>query len=121
MRAMSLQRALPVVVSIAIILAVALLRDRSRTLAAILAVMPINIPLALWVIASDSDGDPRLLSETIRSMFFGLLPGIVWLGVVLWAVRAGWPILPSIGAGYAVWLVFIAALFALGVLSLPGR
>ncbi len=121
MRTMSLQRALPVVVSILIILAVALLRDRSRTLAAILAVMPINIPLALWVIASGSDGDPKLLSDAIRSMFIGLLPGLVWLGVVLWAVRAGWPILPAIGAGYAVWLIFIAALFALGVLSLPGR
>lgn len=118
---MSLQRALPVVVSILIILAVAVLRDRSRTLAAILAVMPINIPLALWVIAGGSDGDPRVLSETIRSMFFGLLPGLVWLGVVLWAVRAGWAILPAIVAGYVVWLLLIAALFALGALSLPGK
>ncbi|MCS6911329.1 MAG: hypothetical protein NZM11_12305, partial [Anaerolineales bacterium] len=118
---MSLQRTLPVVVSILIILAVAVLRDRSRTLAAILAVMPINIPLALWVIASDPDGDPKLLSETIHSMFFGLLPGLVWLGVVLWAVRAGWHILPAIVAGYAIWLLLIAALFVLGVLSLPGK
>jgi len=113
------QRTLPVLISIGIILAVAFLRDRSRTLAAILAVMPINIPLALWVIASGADGDPQVIGNTIRAMFIGLIPGFVWLGVVLLLVRAGWMILPAIGLGYAIWAVLIAGLFWLGVLSIP--
>jgi hypothetical protein len=116
---MNWQRTLPVLTSIAILLVVAVLRDRSRTLAALLATMPINIPLALWVISSGSDNDPQVLSDTIRSMFIGLLPGFVWLGVVLWLTRAGWAILPAMGAGYAVWAVVIAGLFALGILTWP--
>lgn len=116
---MTWQRLTPVVISIGIILAVAVLRDRSRTLAAILATMPINIPLALWVIASGSDNDPQVLAATIRTMFVGLIPGFIWLGVVLLAVRAGWTILPALGAGYAVWLVVMGGLFAIGWLSVP--
>jgi hypothetical protein len=44
---MSLPKTLPVLTSIAVILLVAVLRERSRTVAALLATMPINIPLAL--------------------------------------------------------------------------
>ncbi|MGQ0601974.1 MAG: hypothetical protein ACT4QE_09795, partial [Anaerolineales bacterium] len=94
-------------------------RDRSRTVAALLATMPINIPLALWVISSGSDNDPQVLSDTIRTMFIGLILGFVWLGVVLWLTRAGWMILPAMGVGYVAWAVLIAGMFALGVLAWP--
>jgi hypothetical protein len=47
---MNWQRWLPTLTSIAIILAITLLRDKSRTFAAIIAVTPINIPLALWIV-----------------------------------------------------------------------
>ena len=46
------QRVLPVAVSIGIIIAVAVLRQYSKTFAAIAATMPINVPLALWIIYS---------------------------------------------------------------------
>ena len=57
---MTFQRTMPVVTSIAIILVVAVLRDRSRSVAAVEAAIPINVPLALWVVSAGAGGDPRV-------------------------------------------------------------
>jgi hypothetical protein len=116
---MNFQKIFPVATSIAIILAVALLRDRSRAAAAVLATMPINVPLALWVVASGSGDDPKVVADFTRSLIAGLVPSLIWLGVVFLAVRAGWGVLPAIGAGYVVWAALIAGLFWLGALALP--
>ncbi len=116
---MSPQKILPVLTSIAIILVVAVLRDRSRAAAAVLATMPINIPLALWVVASGSGDDPAVVVDFTRPLGVSLAPSFIWLGVVCVALRAGWGVLPAIGAGYAVWAVLIAGLFWFGVLAWP--
>lgn len=116
---MSIQKTLPILASIAIILLVAALRERSRAAAAVLATMPINIPLALWVVSSGSGGDTRVLAEFARSLIVSLIPSFVWVGVVFFAVRAGWGVLPAIGAGYGVWAVLMAGLFWLGMLQWP--
>ncbi len=116
---MSFQKILPVLASIGVILVVAALRERSRTAAAILATMPINIPLALWVVAGSTGDDPRALADFTRSLIIGLAPAFVWLGVVFVMVRAGAGVLAAIAAGYAVWAALIAGLFAFGVLAWP--
>lgn len=116
---MTFQKLFPVLTSIAIILAVAALRERSRALAAVLATMPINIPLALWVMASGADGSPAALAEFTRALMISLVPAFLWLGVVYLAVRAGWGVLPAIGLGYAVWALLIGALFGFGLLHWP--
>lgn len=116
---MSFQKLFPVVTSIAIIIVVAVLRDRSRAVAAVLATMPINIPLALWVVASGSESNPQMMADFVRSLLVSLVPSFIWLGIVFLAVRAGWNVLAAIGAGYAVWAILIGGLFALGVLALP--
>jgi hypothetical protein len=116
---MSLQRSLPVITSILIILVVAVLRDRSRTVAAVVATMPINVPLALWVVASGVEGNSRVLAEFMRAALVSLAPSIVWLAIVFAAFRAGWGLWQAIGVGYGVWLVLVAALFYLGVLHWP--
>jgi hypothetical protein len=114
---MNVQKALPVVTSVIIILAVAFLRDRSKVLATIFATMPINMPLALWVMISDGPEDSALLANYVRSFIIGLVPAFIWLGVVYVCLRLGWNLLGSIGAGYLVWVVLIASLLALGVLT----
>jgi len=116
---MNFQKLVPVFTSIAIILLVAVLRERSRPMAAVLATMPINIPLALWVISTGSGGDVKVLADFVRSLIIGLIPSFIWLGVVFFAVRAGWNVFVAIGAGYGVWVVLIAGLFWLGVLKWP--
>lgn len=116
---MTLQKTLPVLTSIAIILLVAFLRDRSRTAAAILATMPLNIPLALWVVAGSTGDDPRALADFTRTLIISLLPAFLWLGVVYLAVRAGWGLPGAIAAGYGAWAVLMAGLYFLGGLALP--
>jgi hypothetical protein len=114
---MNIQKALPVVTSVVIILAVAFLRDRSKVLATIFATMPINMPLALWVMASSGPEDSAVLANYVRSFIIGLVPAFIWLGVVYVCLRLGWNLLGAIGAGYLVWAILIGLLLALGVLT----
>jgi hypothetical protein len=111
---MDFQKWLPVAASIIVILLVAYLREQSRTLAAILATMPINIPLALWVVFGA--GEPR--QEDVAAFVRALLPGIIattlWIAIVAALLHYGVRLLPAIGVGYAVWAVLIALFVWLG-------
>lgn len=115
---MTLQKSLPVITSIIIILLVAVLRERSRTLSAILATMPINMVLALWIVVGTPGVDQTAMVQFIRSLLVGLIPSFIWLVIVFAAVRAGWTLLPSILAGYVVWGALTAGAFALGIFTL---
>ena len=95
-------RVAPVILSILIILLVAILREHSRTLAAIVATMPINIPQALWIVASGDGGSSGLPAFT-QSLFINIWPTIVFLLVAWLAARAGWGLLAVVIAGYIGW------------------
>lgn len=96
------QRVLPVLVSMGVILLVALLRQHSRTLAAITATMPINIPLALWIVYS-GDSDTGSRTAFVEGLIVGLIPTLVFLAVAYWGARSGWGLFPMIIAGYVGW------------------
>ena len=93
----------PVVVSILIIIAVAVVRAHSRTAAAVLATMPINVPLAMWVIYSGAGGDRTAMAQFTQSMLVALAPTVLFIAVVWLVARAGWRLGPMLLAGYAVW------------------
>jgi hypothetical protein len=112
-----LQKNLPVITSILIILLVAFLRERSRTLSAILATMPINMVLALWIVVGAPDMNQQAMVQFVRSLIVGLMPSIVWLIVVFVALRNGWTLLPSVLVGYGVWGALTAVAFVTGVLT----
>ncbi|NWG16567.1 MAG: hypothetical protein HXY41_08025 [Chloroflexi bacterium] len=95
------QRVLPVLVSIAIIILVAILREYSKTLAAITATMPINVPLALWIIYA-AEGQPAMMSFT-EALLINIWPTIIFLIIAWLAARAGWGLLPILVAGYLGW------------------
>ena len=98
------QRVLPVVVSICIIIAVAVLRQHSRTLAAIAATMPINVPLALWIVYSGGGANDRdALMVFFETMMIGLPPTFLFVVVAYLAARAGWNVAPMIVVGYLAW------------------
>ncbi|MFC1463503.1 MAG: hypothetical protein ACFLMY_01525 [Candidatus Brachytrichaceae bacterium NZ_4S206] len=111
---MNFQKALPVLTSIAIIIGVAILRDRSRTLAAILATMPINIPLGLWVVFGGGDYDQEAAALFVRALVPGLLATIVWVIVVYGLLRLGLTLWLSILGGYAVWAALVFAFIRIG-------
>lgn len=107
-------RVAPVLVSIAIIIAVAILRQYSRTLAAIIATMPVNIPLALWI-ASDNSDQAQMVEFT-ENLVIGLPPTVVFI-VVAWLIaRAGGGLLPMLAGGYLAWAISLALAFGLRAL-----
>ena len=103
-------RVAPVIVSILIIIAVAILRNYSKTLAAIFATMPINIPLGLRVVYGGGDMTDDALAAFANNMFWNMFPTVVFIGVVVLAVKAGWALFPSILTGYAAWGLVLAAI-----------
>lgn len=109
-------RILPVIVSILIIIAIAVLRNYSRTFAAIAATMPINIPLGMWIIYAGED-DPgarrMVLADFNQALLLNILPTLLFM-IVAWRVtRAGWDLIPAIAAGYAMWAVGMGAVVLL--------
>ena len=106
------QRIAPVIVSILVIIAVAVLRNYSKTFAAIAATMPINVPLALWIIFSGDD-DPTVRATFTEGMLIGIFPTAVFLAVAWVVVRAGWSLVPILAVGYLAWGVSLVALLML--------
>jgi hypothetical protein len=113
----SLQKSLPIITSIVIILIVAALRERSRTLAAILSTMPINMVLGLWIISGSANATPETTVNFVRSLLVGMGPTLIWLVVLYLALRAGWGTLVSVVTGYSVWGLLIAGAFWFGIWS----
>ena len=115
---MNVSKALPVLTSILIILVVAVLRDRSRTLAAILSTMPINMVLALWIVADAPDVTQGGLVNFVGALLIGLVPSVIWLIVIYVGLRLGWTLWPAVLIGYVVWggltgLAFVTGIFTL--------
>ncbi len=114
---MTLARTAPVIVSILIILAVAYLRDRSRTLAVIFGTMPVNLPLTLWITFGGIDDSQGAITDFVRSLLWALIATFLWLIVVWLIVRSGWGLLIAVASGYAAWGVLIVLLIRLGLLG----
>jgi len=115
---LTLQKALPIITSIVIILIVALLRERSRTLAAIFGTMPINMPLVMWLVWSTPDTNQTIMVGFVRSLIIGMVPTLLWLAIVFLALRAGWGLIGAILSGYVAWGVLLFGAIQLGLLRL---
>ena len=115
---MTIQKLLPVGASIANIILVAILLERSRPLAVIFATMPINMPLALWLLSDAVNGDNAAMTSYARSLMVGLVPGFIWLFIVFFSLRMGWSLPAALLSAYAVWGVLIGLAFWFGWLSL---
>jgi positive regulator of sigma E activity len=99
------ERTLPVLVSIGIIIAIAILRQYSRHLAAIVAVMPINIPLGMWIVYSGAEDKQQALTEFSSALFLNILPLFGFMLVAWYMSRNGYDFIPTILVGYIVWAV----------------
>ena len=112
---MSVERAVPVVLSVLIIVAVAVVQEHSRQLAALLATMPLTAPLAMWIVWSASGGDARQTRDFVATMIVGHVAGVLFV-LACWAtLRLGWPLPLVLVAGGVVWLGLVV------VVTLAGR
>ncbi|MFN8501397.1 hypothetical protein [Kouleothrix sp.] len=105
------QKIAPALISILVIVTIAIARAYSKTLAAIVATMPVNITLALWIVWSAEDGRPGPTLAFAASMLRGILATLAFLLAAWLAARAGWPLVPLLLASYAAWLLALGALF----------
>ena len=115
---LNLQKVLPIITSMVIILIVAVLRERSRTLAAILGTMPINMPLVMWIIWSTPDTTQPVMVGFVRSLIIGMVPTMLWLAIVYLALRGGWQLWSALLSGYAAWAVLLLVAIQLGLLRI---
>jgi len=106
------QDLLPVLLSIALIIAVAILEKQSRFVASVTAVMPLTAPLALWIAYSSSGGEQAATSRFSLGMLLGIFPTVAFLVAVWLAARAGLKLGPVILIGYGVWAVGLALLIS---------
>jgi hypothetical protein len=106
------RRIAPVLASIAIIIVIAVLRDRSKALAAITATMPINVALGLWLVYVADGTDQATVISFTRSMFAGVVATLIWLVAVWLGARAGWGLGRLLLVGYAAWGLAIGVVFA---------
>lgn len=97
---------LPMGISIAVIVLVTLLQERSKTFAAVTATMPLTIALALWMVfaANPASADRVAFAE---GMVLGIVPTVGFLIAAWLGTRAGWSVWPVIGSGYATWATLL--------------
>ncbi len=104
---------LPVGISILVIISIAVLRAHSRTLAAITATMPINIPLAVWIIYATEKSTPAQMSTFTGSLLVGLGATVIFT-VALWlAAKAGLGLMPMLGVAYLAWAATLGVEYVL--------
>lgn len=103
MLALPWEKLAPVIVSILIIIAVALLREKSPAFSAIAATMPINIPLGMFIVYASAADKTATMQNFTHNVFINMWPTMVFALVVLIVARWGWGLVPSIVAGYVGW------------------
>jgi hypothetical protein len=104
-----------VIVSIGIIVAVAILRQYSKTFAAIAATMPINIPLAIWLMSSGTDEKDRqaALTSFTADLTINLIPACIFTLVAWQMFKAGYSLVPAVVVGYIAWAIGLGLIFFL--------
>lgn len=107
------QELFPVLISIGVIVSVAVLQKQSKLVAAITATMPLNIPLALWVVYASAGGDRKSMAEFSLGMLLGGIPTLGFLVVAWLAARYGFKLVPLILLGYAAWGLILGTLIGL--------
>jgi uncharacterized membrane protein (GlpM family) len=100
-------RALTVLLSVLIVVLVAVVQERSRHLAAIIATMPLTAPLAMWIVFSASDGDQRQTSDFAASMIVGTVGSVVFVLACWLGFRQGWGFPITLTVAGAVWALVV--------------
>jgi len=99
------QRAVTVLLSVLIVILVAVVQERSRHLAAIIATMPLTAPLAMWIVFSASGGDQRQTGDFVGTMVIGSVASLVFVLACWLGFRQAWGFLVTLAFASAFWLL----------------
>jgi hypothetical protein len=100
-------KAVTVLLSVVIVVLVAVVQERSRTLAAIIATMPLTAPLAMWIVFSASRGDQRQTSDFIGSMVVGSVASLVFVLACWLGFRHAWGFVATLAFATVIWLLIV--------------
>ncbi len=107
---MKWHEAIPVVISMLVILGVALLERQSKMVAAVAATMPLTVPLALWVVYSNENGEKAAVELFSRNLVMGMIPTLAFALAVWIGARAGLKLIPLLAVGYSIWAVVLGVI-----------
>lgn len=96
-----------VLLSVLIVILVAVVQERSRHFAAIIATMPVTAPLAMWIVFSASRGDQRQTADFVGSMVFGSVASLVFVLACWFGLRREWGFLVTLAFASAIWLLIV--------------
>jgi len=100
-------RLMPVALSVLVIVLVAIVQERSRALAAILATIPLTAPLAMWIVFSASGGDQRQTADFVRSMVVGFAASLIFVLACWFGLRQAWGFGMTLLVASVVWLAVV--------------
>ncbi len=105
---MTRERVVPVVLSVLIIVLVAVVQERSRNLAAIIATVPLTAPLAMWIVFSATQGDHSQTADFAGSMVVGCVASVVFVLACWFGFRQQWTFPLVLVFGLAIWLAIVS-------------
>jgi hypothetical protein len=101
------ERTVTVLLSVLIVILVAVVQERSRHLAAIIATMPLTAPLAMWIVFSSSRGDHRQTADFVGAMVIGSVASLLFVLACWLGLRQGWGFLITLAFASAIWLLIV--------------
>ena len=101
------ERAVTVLLSVLVVVLVAVVQERSRHLAAIIATMPLTAPLAMWIVFSSSRGDQRQTAVFVRSMVIGSVGSLLFVLACWFGLRQEWGFLVTLALASTIWLLIV--------------
>ena len=99
------ERVVTVLLSVLIVILVAVVQERSRHLAAIIATMPLTAPLAMWIVFSASGGNQRQTGEFVGTMVIGSVASLVFVLACWLGFRHAWGFVVTLAFASFLWLV----------------
>jgi hypothetical protein len=81
----------------------AIIGEHYRDVAGLLAAMPLNIPLAIWIVYSNTGGSAEKTTEFARAAFFGIIPTSIFCLAVWLALSRGVNLLRVYLLAYGIW------------------
>jgi hypothetical protein len=91
--------------AVAIIVFCSQVGKKFPSLSGLIATMPLTSLLVLAWLHADDPGNPRLMAEYTRGAFWGIIPSLLFFGVLYVCFRRQLPIFVVLSLGFGVWLL----------------
>lgn len=104
---MTWQRIWPILISLAVLVFVSVVGQRSRTLSGLVSALPVTVPLAAWIMFRNSGGDYPQTAGFITSQLRAVVGVVAFVLVCLFAMSRRWPFPLVMLASYGGWLAIV--------------